>query len=212
MNGWRTLVAWSITGALVAVIAGWPALVAWGDAHSGLASWFQAVFSVLAILASAGVVLWQHRLELKRADQEAEKQTRRAAAGIVAMLQYIAAQLARTNFLANFQLDHEKNPVFYWDLAREFQTLAGTLDKLPFADVTLYGQLDTYLCLRRAADELAQLYSIAPQQGDGFYRLNRTRLEDLRKICADFQLSLTKAIQTLDPAMYEQRKEEMLRL
>ncbi|WP_432731468.1 hypothetical protein [Variovorax sp. W6] len=212
MNGWKTLVLWSLSAAFIALVAGWSAVVKWTSENSGLASWVQAVFSVLAILASAGVVLLQHRLELKRADQEAEKQTRRAAVGIVAMLQYIAAQLARTNLFANFQLDHEKNPVFYWDLAREFQTLAGTLDKLPFADVALHGQLDTYLCLRRAADELAQLYSVAPQQGDGFYRLNRTRLEDLRRICSDFQLSLAKAIQTLDPAMYEQRKEEMLRL
>ncbi|QNK66817.1 hypothetical protein [Variovorax sp. PAMC26660] len=176
------------------------------------AAWVQAVFSVFAILASVGLVQWQQRLEAKRAETADAKQARRAKTDVVLMLQYVAAQLKRTNIFANYQLDNATNRVVYRDIAGEFRLLVGTLEKLPFSEVTLHGQLDTYLCLRRAADDLVVMYATDPQQGDGFYLANRGRLEELRKICSGFQVSLAEKIQQLDPVLYEQRKEEMLRL
>uniref|UniRef100_UPI00403A5383 hypothetical protein n=1 Tax=Variovorax sp. BK018 TaxID=3450241 RepID=UPI00403A5383 len=203
---------WTLSAAAIALVAGWPKVVPWANANSGLASWVQGIFSVLAVLASAGLVHWQHRLELKRADMEASKTSRRAETDTLLMLQYIAAQLKRTNVVANFQLDAVGNPVIYSDIPGEFRALSETLDKLPFSQLTLHGQLDTYLCLRRAADELVQLYAVAPQQGDRFYMKNRGRLEALRKQCSEFQLSLAEAIHGKDPDLYKERQEDMLRL
>jgi hypothetical protein len=78
MNGWKTLVAWTLCAVVIALVAGWPKVLVWTNANSGLASWVQAVFSVIAISATAGVVLWQHELERKRQKAaDVEARTRR---------------------------------------------------------------------------------------------------------------------------------------
>lgn len=61
---------WAAGAGLLLAGFEWRDIVPWADQHSGSAAWVQAVGSVLAIMASAGVVYLQHALHDKR-DQQA---------------------------------------------------------------------------------------------------------------------------------------------
>lgn len=60
---------WAMLALLTAMLLGGTALSPWGKAllkSEGAPAWIQAVFSVVAILAGAGFVLWQHNLQMRR--------------------------------------------------------------------------------------------------------------------------------------------------
>lgn len=217
---WRTIAHWLAIAALaclvlvavvrgvVALFGGWSETLKWASDHEKLAAWVQAVFSVVAILASVLLVQWQHH----RSDREAAKQESRAATDVVLMLHYVSAQLKQTILLADFQLNEKGNPQFFRDVGGEFQSLAFTLSRLSLSAITLHGHLDSYLVLRRTADELVQMYDGAPRQGDiVFIKKHRNRLTELRSTCADLQLTLAEHLKGLDPALYALRRDDLLR-
>ncbi|WP_144298959.1 hypothetical protein [Variovorax paradoxus] len=94
MNGWKMLIAWTLCALLIALVAGWPTVVNWTNANSGLASWVQAVFSVLAISATAGVVFWQHDLERGR-QKEVDVETRKRRHAVVVALAHTSLTQAK---------------------------------------------------------------------------------------------------------------------
>jgi len=85
MRGWMLLLLWSAVAACIALIAGWPSVVAWANSNPNLASWVQAVGSIVAIGSTAVLVFWQHELERKRA-READLDTRRRKLSVIVEL------------------------------------------------------------------------------------------------------------------------------
>ncbi len=70
MNGLLMPALWAGGAAVIVLIAGWQHVVNWTNANSGLASWVQALGSVLAILATAWAVDHAHRLQKRETDRK----------------------------------------------------------------------------------------------------------------------------------------------
>ena len=85
MKGWMLLLLWSAAAACIALVAGWPSVVVWTNLNSGLASWVQAVGSIVAIGSTAALVQWQHELERKRA-READIDIRQRKLSVIVEL------------------------------------------------------------------------------------------------------------------------------
>ncbi|MDP9992024.1 hypothetical protein J2W28_001052 [Variovorax boronicumulans] len=176
MNGWKMLALWTTGAALIALAAGWSAVVLWTNANSGLASWVQAVFSVLAILATSGVVLWQHELERKR-QKEADVESRRRRHSVVVALAHVTSTHAawlRKKLPDRAALMDIKNKNVYFEM-EDIARIAARIEAVPLHELDDAIMARDLLLLTESCLSLKRLLSAGIADAN---RLNSTEYED----------------------------------
>jgi hypothetical protein len=127
-------------------ILGWPQ---WSDASSQTAAaWFQAVFSVIAILVSAAIVWWQHNLERQRNREEAIAQQTRAFEPIVGMVSQAQWQLSNLNDAYNGKIS--ANELLDTDvIVDDIEFLLNAIEQVPVHEIPTEFLISYFIDVRR---------------------------------------------------------------
>ncbi|MEX0141997.1 hypothetical protein MRBLMS1_002837 [Massilia sp. LMS1-1-1.1] len=180
----------------------------WLDNHSGLASWFGSVATLIAVVVALAAIYVQWRLTF-RADAK-----RRDAdeASTLLSLKYLANEIHRIMLLSGYQVDSVGNPTIYPDISAEFSAMSAMLDQLPMDRIASRRCVSQLLHLRRIAKEMSALFHPAPAPGDGFYLRNRVRISKLTDDCSRTTEQIGSALLEFAPALYRQHRAALERL
>jgi hypothetical protein len=131
MTGLQTLLLWICVAIAIALVAGFDAVVVWTNANSGMASWAQAVFSVLAILAAGWIATFQTR-QTERSEAERRRIER------LGRLYGVSGVIAYVN--ACFVLGHDyvrdgSDPHDWGKLKDEIEQTRSVMNSLPVLDL-----------------------------------------------------------------------------
>jgi hypothetical protein len=172
----------------------------WLETHPGLAAWFGSVSTLVAVIVAAATIFLQHRNALSA--ERAKRDTEEAMA--LLSLWYMTKEVRQMITLAAYQINEPGNRIIYPDIAEEFSAIRSMLDRLPAERIAARGCVGEWFATRRAATELAKIYKIGPQQGDGFYFLHRNRFEEILKTVRITEEEIAENVRQFAPSVYEQ--------
>lgn len=131
MEGWTLPLLWSGAAIVIAMLARLEAIVAWTDLHAGLASWVQAVGSVVAIIAAAIIAGWQSR----RSERAVTERVRLERAEKFMTVRSILIHVDACFEIANNEFDKKSPPRVWKKLSIEVAQARTVLASIPVLEL-----------------------------------------------------------------------------
>lgn len=172
------------------------------------AAWVQAVGSIAAILGAYHLANRSYRL----AQDDQQQRASEDEANTLLSFKYLANEIRRMITLAGFQIDAPGNRLIYPDISSEFSAMCKQLEQLSVQHIASRQCMGHWLHLRRVAIHMSALYSVAPQQGDGFYFQHRNRIHELDRECSQTAAEIGRILKDFAPALYQEHEAELGRL
>lgn len=201
MNNWRYVLS-----ALLSIV-GVVAVATFGATSAGMkpydsnlmASWMQAIGTVVAILGAFAIA--RHQLNSERAARAEESASK--AATVVLSLQVMANEIARMCTLSMFQKQDRTGQVIYADAGADFDAMAKMITEFPIDTVAAHGKLDSLMHLRRIAVEMSAILQSDPSMdGEQFVLKHRARNLKLTTEARRISIELAKTVEEIAPSNF----------
>lgn len=142
-------------------------ILCWIEAHPGLAAWFQAIFSVIAIISAIGIAMWQRHVSRKEFIIQSHATSKKATELAAKILQLIAWSSTALAWKAEHS-DWEKYKDGMMERIIDQRSLLSTLN---FSDFNSQ-QVAAIVKVRDACGSMISVLRQSVDENDKFERAN----------------------------------------